>query len=216
MNENVGTIVKTGENYVVVVVPTDVKTLEKQKITKCRVQFDDARTITAEQRKKAYAIIGDISEWSGEEFPEMTKQHLKNDYIVCTGEKYFSLSDCSITTARKFINFLIDFCFYHNVPTTDVTGSLLYQTDDIGHYLYSCLWNRKCAVCNAKAEIHHCEGSRVGMGFNRNNINNIGRKAIALCRKHHAQAHNSEKEFFSKYHIYGITLDAYLVRRLKL
>lgn len=173
---------------------------------------DDGRTITPEQRKKAHAILGEIADWSGH-MPEYVKERMKYGYIESFGAEYFSLSDCSITTAREFINYLIDFCFYHNISTRD---TMLNHTDDISHYLYSCIVNRKCCICNKKAEIHHCEGSRVGMGFNRNHINNIGRKAIALCRKHHNEAHNDEQGFFEKYHVYGIALDKYLVRRLKL
>lgn len=187
--------------------------LDKQKTRQCEVRFDDGRRISAEQRKKAYAIIGDISEWSGYTPPEFEKDILKNEYIERTGSEYFSLSDCTVTVARDFINFLIDFCFENNIGTRD---TLLNRTDDISYYLYSCIANRKCCVCNEKAEIHHCEGSRVGMGFSRNKISNLGRTAIALCRKHHAQAHNSEKEFFEKHHVYGIKLDEYLIKRVNL
>lgn len=187
--------------------------LDKQNIKKCEVRFDDGRTISSDQRKKAYAIIGDIAEWSGHTPPEFEKDILKNEYIKRTGSEYFSLSDCTVTTAREFINFLIDFCFENNIGTID---TLLNHTDDISYYLYTCIANRKCCVCNAKAEIHHCEGSRVGMGFNRNDINNLGRSAIALCRKHHNQAHDSEKEFFKKYHVYGTKLDEYLLKRVNL
>ena len=201
------------DNYVQVLVPIDkVYTFEKQNITSCMVEFSDGRTITPDQRKKAHAILGEISDWNGD-LPEYIKEIMKYGFIEAKGGDYFSLADCSVTTAREFINYLIDFCFFNNVPTRD---TMLNRTEDIGHYLYSCLANRKCAVCNAKAEIHHCEGSRVGMGFDRKDINNVGRSAIALCRKHHHQAHNSEKDFFEKYHIYGIKLDEYLVRKLRL
>ena len=121
------------------------------------------------------------------------------------------MSDCTVTQAREFINYLIDFCFENNIGTRD---TLLNRTDDISSYLYSCLVNRKCAVCNNKADIHHVEGSRVGMGFDRRKVNNIGRYAVALCRKCHSIAHNDELGFFEKYHIYGVQLDAYAVRRL--
>ena len=118
-----------------------------------------------------------------------------------------------MTVATDFISFLIDFCFENNIGTRD---TLLNRTDDIGHYLYSCLANRKCVVCNSRGEVHHCEGSRVGMGFNRNDIENMGRRAICLCRKHHSQAHASEREFFEKYGVYGIKLDEYLCKKLNL
>lgn len=213
MEAHVGLISGIKDNYVMVVVPMEnIYTIEKQDITSCEVRFSDGRCITPEQRKKAYALMGEIADWCGHD-PEYIKQRMKFGYVEGTGNEYFSLSDCSVTTAREFINYLIDFCFYQNIPTRD---SLINVTDDISHYLYSCLANRKCAICNDRAEIHHCEGSRVGMGFDRNKINNLGRRAIALCRKHHSQAHSQEKEFFEKYHVYGIELDRHLLKILKL
>ena len=115
------------------------------------------------------------------------------------------------SVARDFISYLIDFCFYQNIGTRD---TLLNVTDDIGRYLYSCLENRKCAICNAPGEVHHVD--RIGMGRDREQIVHIGLKAICLCRKHHDEAHRHEKELFDKYKIYGIELDEYLCTKLKL
>lgn len=212
MTETVGSIYKIKDNQAIIVASVDPYMIERQKITRCMVRYDDGRHITAEQRKKAYAIIGDIAEFTGN-VPEWEKELQKYFYIERYGEEYFSLSDCTVTQARDFISFLIDFCFENDIGTRD---TLLNNTDDINRYLYSCLANRKCAVCNGKAEIHHCEGSRVGMGFNRRKIDNVGRYAIALCRKCHNRAHNDEKGFFEKNHIYGIRLDEYLVKKLGL
>lgn len=207
--ETSGTICGIDGTHALIAIEVNPYIVEKQKITKCVVVFDDGRHINREQQKKAYAIIGDIADYTGD-FPEYTKELLKYRYIARYGGRYFSLSDCTVTEARNFISFLIDFCFEQNIGTRD---TLLNNTDDISRYLYSCIANRKCAVCNAKAEIHHCTGSRVGMGFNRNKINNLGRRAIALCRKHHNQAHSDEKTFFEAYHIYGIELDEYLCKK---
>ncbi len=183
--------------------------LRRKEIKCVELRLDDGRNISAVQRKKAYAIIRDISDYTGD-LPEYAKEMLKYMFVERSGEPYFSLSDCSMSTARKFISFLIDVCFEQNIGTRD---TLLNRTDDIGRYLYSCIANRKCAVCNRKAEIHHCEGSRVGMGFNRRKIDNEGRYAVALCRKCHCAAHNDEAGFFDKYHIYGIKLDKYLIEK---
>lgn len=183
--------------------------LRRKEIKCVELRLDDGRHISAVQRKKAYAIIRDISDYTGD-LPEYAKETLKYMFVERSGEPYFSLSDCSMSTAREFISFLIDVCFEQNIGTRD---TLLNRTDDIGRYLYSCIANRKCAVCNRKAEIHHCEGSRVGMGFNRRKIDNEGRYAVALCRKCHHAAHNDEAGFFDKYHIYGIKLDKYLIEK---
>lgn len=213
MTEAEGLISRIENNYVLLTVPVkNSRFIEKQNITGARVIFDDGRLINREQQKKIYALIGDIAEYTGDE-PEYLKHLLKNAFLERFGGEYFSLATCSVTLASDFIHFLINFCFVWNIPTRD---TMLSRTDDISKYLYICLYHRKCCICNDKAEIHHCTGSKVGMGFNRNKINNIGRGAIALCRKHHNQAHNSERDFFEKYHVYGIPLDEQLVKKLKL
>lgn len=174
------------------------------------IRLTDGREISAEQRKKAYALIRDISEWSGYT-PDETKQLMKYAYIIATGLPEFSLSNTDMTTAKEFITFLIAFCFDNNVPTKD---TLLYQTDDIGKYLYMCLEHRKCVICNKLAEVHHVD--RVGMGRDREQIVHVGLRAIALCWEHHDEAHSNEKGLFEHYCIYGIRLDEYLCKCLNL
>lgn len=184
--------------------------LINKNIGKAEIRLFDGREISPEQRKKIFAIIRDISLWSGHE-PEFLRAYLT--FMFC--EDYecdaFSLSNTDMSTAREYINWLIEFCFYFNIPTKD---TLLSRTDDITKYLYLCLAHRKCAICNAPADVHHV--NRIGMGRNRENIVHEGMLAVALCRKHHNAAHLSEKELFAKYHIYGIKLDKYLCKRLSL
>ncbi|MCD7722737.1 MAG: putative HNHc nuclease [Clostridiales bacterium] len=183
--------------------------LQKQ-IETVEIRLNDGRTISAEQRRKIFALIRDIALWNGDE-PETLRMFLTWDFCCKNECEYFSLSNVDMTTAKEFINYLINFCFEWSVPTKD---TLLNQTDDIGKYLYCCLEHRKCAICNEKADIHHID--RIGMGGNRNRVNHVGLRAIALCRKHHNMAHQHEKELFAKYHIYGIKLDGYLCKVLHL
>lgn len=187
----------------------DRELLQKQ-VNSVEIRLADGREISADQRKKIFAIVRDISVWCGHE-PEYIRSYTEFDFRLKNGLEPFSLSNCEMTTAKEFISYLIDFCFTHRVPTKD---TLLNQTDDISKYLYLCLEHRRCAVCNAKADVHHID--TVGMGNNRNEISHIGKYAIALCRKHHIQAHQQGKSFFEKWHIYGIKLDAYLCDKLNL
>ena len=77
--------------------------------------------------------------------------------------------------------------------------------DDIEKYVRMCLRHRICAVCGKPGEIHHCTGSRIGMGRNRDKISNKREKVISLCRTHHNEIHTMpEEEFFEKYHVYGV------------
>ena len=195
--------------YIKPLVPVDRELLQKQ-VDAIEIRLTDGREISGEQRRKIFAIVRDIATWSGHE-PEYIRQYTEFDFRLLQGLEPFSLSDCDMSTAKDFISYLIDFCFEHNVPTRD---TLLNKTDDIGKYLYSCLEHRRCAVCNDKADIHHID--TVGMGNNRNHISHIGKEAIALCRKHHTEAHTKGEAFFEEYHIYGIKLDEYLCKVLNL
>lgn len=137
---------------------TDIsRFVEQKRPRRVEVRLDDGRTISVDQRRKIFAIIRDISLWSGHE-PEELRQYLEWDFCSRAMREWFSLSDCDMTTAREFITYLISFCFHWGVPTKD---SLLTQTDDIGKYLYLCLENRRCAICNRPAEVHHVD--RIGM-----------------------------------------------------
>lgn len=182
----------------------------QKNISTVEVRLDDGRTISAVQRKKIFAIVRDIALWSGHE-PEEIRYFLEWDFISRKNIEWFSLSDVDMTTARLFIDYLIEFCFIHSVPTKD---TLLNQTDDINKYLYLCLKYKRCAICNMPAEVHHVD--RVGMGRDREKIVHIGLLAIALCRLHHTEAHKDEKKLFQENYIYGIRLDKYLCDILSL
>jgi hypothetical protein len=183
--------------------------LQKQ-VENVEIRLVDGREITNRQRKKIFAIINDICAWNGDAIEDM-RQYQREAFCAEYGYPPFSLHDVDRTTAREFIDHLINFCFRHNVPTSD---TLLNCCDDVGRYLYMCLEHRKCAICNDPAEVHHVD--RVGMGRDREKIVHVGLKAIALCRKHHNEAHEDEKDLFERYHVYGIRLDEYLCTCLNL
>lgn len=187
----------------------DRELLQKQ-VDTIEIRLNDGREISAEQRKKIFALVRDIADWSGD-YPERIRKYTMFDCRLQNGFEPFSLSNCDMSTAREYITYLIDFCFAYSVPTRD---TLLNRTDDINKYLYSCLEHRKCAVCNQKADVHHID--TIGMGRDRATIIHLGMEAIALCRTHHQQAHKQGKAFFEKYHIYGIKLDDYLCKKLNL
>lgn len=175
--------------------------IESKKMRQAGIWLDDGRHISSEQRKKAYATIADIARWTGY-LPEECKEWMKYIHIARTGCEYFSLSTCTMDTAREFINTLMDFALEHGV-ILDETG--INRTDDASRYLYMCIKYRKCAVCGKpNGDIHHCTGSRVGMGNNRRKIDNINRELICLCREHHNICHQDEIGFFENNHVYGI------------
>ena len=178
------------------------------------ILFSDNRSISAVQRKKIFAIFGDIAKWSGF-FPREIEDLMKYQFLSQRGGEWFSMANTDKTTARLFITFLIDFCI-QNVIQLQTPGYKL--AEDIGAYIYSCLARRVCCITGQEgAEIHHVEGSRIGMGGNRNKVNNAERYLIPVNRYWHGRLHTGgERAFFSKHHIVPIKLDAETVQILGL
>ena len=171
-------------------------------IKKAEMRFDDGRSISADQRKMAYATIRDIADFTGY-LPEEQKEWLKYLYVAKTGKEYISLSDCSMDEAREFINVILEYAIENGVQLTE---QAIKRTDDIGRYLYFCIKHRKCAVCCIQGEIHHEDA--IGMGNNRKTLDDSNYKKICLCRTHHTIAHQLGIERFQKsYKVYGIKVE---------
>lgn len=172
--------------------------------------LNDCRMISRQQQKKIYAMIGDISDYTGHHV-EFLKSYLKCEYIKMYGGEWFSLGYVDRTTARKFIEFILHICFEWEVPLKLNTVDL---TRDVNNYLYLCLKYRKCAVCGCHADIHHHE-NLVGMGMDRAKHNHIDSRFIALCRVHHNECHNiGHKTFEDKYKITAIKLNEVAIKEL--
>lgn len=173
--------------------------ITSKRVKDTELRLDDGRRITALQRRKAYATIRDIALHTGY-MPEEAKEVMKYYYIVKTGRDYFSFSDCSIETARIFINVLIDYALREGIQ---VQGNLIDNADDIHAYLACCIVHKKCCICGLSGEIHHEDA--IGMGADRTEVDDSEKRIVCLCRKHHTLAHSLGKErFFKMYHVLGI------------
>ena len=78
------------------------------------IGLNDGRYISNEQRKKAYALMKEIAEWSGY-LPEYVKRLMKTEFVVkrmqSLNKEIFSLSSCDMTTAKEFITYR----FHHRI-----------------------------------------------------------------------------------------------------
>ena len=189
------------------------------------IVWQDARTISPEQRRKAWALIGEIAAFAGyvgagdrEQLnADMKRQFLIKHVDELTAEaiKRFSLSDIDMTTARLYITFLVDFCIEHSVPTK---LPLWEMADDIEQYVYKCSVLKLCAVCRKHAGIHHVD--TVGMGRNRDTIDHIGMMHLPLCwgvGGHHQEVEQiGNKAFMEKYHLTPIPIDERIAKIHKL
>ncbi len=165
------------------------------------IGLPDARKISCEQRKKAWALLSEIGQWQGEQ-PDHVNQHFKLRFVMDSMKdlrrRIFSLSDCDVTTAREYIDYLVQFAIEWAVPTKVPLRELC---EDIERYVFMCLINHTCAVCGIPgADLHHVD--RVGMGRNRQTIPQIGMRCMSLCRQHHGELHSmGDPSFLEKYHL---------------
>jgi len=175
------------------------------------MKLDDGRRISAGQRKMIYAMLKDISEFTGHD-PEFLKSYYKCDFVIKKDCDWFSLSTVDMTTARDFIEHILESAFELGVPFTHQTADFVKST---GNYLWLCLKFRRCCICGQQAEIHHVDA--VGQGRDRNNIDHSKHRLMALCREHHSESHDIGQETFAeKYHVYGIKLSKEAIKEMVL
>lgn len=177
------------------------------------VRIDDGRRITADQRRKIYATMRDIAEWSGD-VPDAVKAYFKWSFCGDGEHEDFSLSDVDRETASEFLGYLIDFCIQNGVPCSD---PLWDRCEDIERYMYACVMTRTCCITGRKnAQIHHYD--RIGMGRNRNEICQVGMRVVPLSADLHTTVHYSgnEDDFYKQHHITPIALTEKMCRHLNL
>ena len=179
------------------------------------VYWQDKRGISSEQRRKAWALMTEIADYQGQSkddvYAEQKTAFSLKHLEILQGE-LFRLSSATVSTARAFINMLIEIILEYGIPTKEPLYGLC---DDIERYVYACLMNKKCAVCGRKTELHHV--TKIGMGRNRREIDHIGMLALPLCREHHDEAHLiGNKAFEERYHLIPIQIDQKIAKKYNL
>lgn len=181
----------------------------KQAVIELRIA--DSRTISPEQRKKIYALINDLCDYTGD-LPEYWKERFKFEAQGIFEIPKFSLSDCSMTIANYMILTILDFLFEQDIPFNTKTWDSL-PTDFPKQML--CLKNKRCVLCGKKADIAHYQ--TVGSGRNRRAISHVGMYIMTLCREHHTEQHTiGILDFCEKYHIKPIKVTEEIAKQLKL
>ena len=168
---------------------------------KVRIELLDSRCASNQQKAKAHILMKEIAEYVGESKGRMElvlKRLFNNEARESLVKDDFSLASIDMTTAKEFITFLVSFCIEFEVP---LSKPLYELCEDIEQYMYQCLKHKTCLICGRKADLHHCEGSTVGMGGNRETMIHEGLEAMPLCREHHDECHqHGQKAFNEKYH----------------
>lgn len=211
MKESTGTLygmLPDGRALIAAPLPEDVQ-------DDVRVLWHDNEEITPEQRRKIFAIVGEIACWSGYA-PEDARKGLTVDFLRQNIERLqqsaVSLAmggGCDKGTASLFIDFLVNFCLENDVPTSRPLQEYAY---DLERYTYAALLNKRCLVCGKPADLHHVDA--VGMGYNRREKPQLGAKVMPLCRIHHTEYHTlGGTAFDAKYHTVPVEMDERIAKK---
>lgn len=150
-------------------------------------------TTTDEQRKHWFALIKDISDYTGE---DNWKIILKMKYLYMM--TYDSRKEPSLARNKmkrddvtKLLQLVIDYCLSNDIPLNNNYSD--YFTE---RQFFAMLMKRKCFVCGRHGDIAHVEA--VGMGRDRKQIDHTKHHFMCLCREHHNEQHQLGIETFMR------------------
>ena len=170
------------------------------------VIIQEKDSITREQQKHIYALIGDIAEYEG--FP---------DEVIKSQEKYrfmlkesledwpsFKTNAMKKQQASRFIEMLIEYCIVNEIP---FRRQQFYLTADTSRMIYLLTMHRQCVVCGAPhADVHHAT-NLIGIGNLRKEHDHWNSTYLALCRAHHTEVHAlGLTEFCDRYYVKPVKL----------
>ena len=169
-----------------------------------KVILQDLRKITEQQRKFIFALIGEISHYTGEHKEELrTRLSIAN--AIYREVEVESLSDASVSYSNDLIEFIILHMIDHEIPFSN-KPLLEYEYSFNTKQVYAMALKRICVVCGRRADLHHLD--KIGMGNNRNNIDHVGLRVLPLCRDHHNEIHmTGDDKFINKYILTPIVVD---------
>lgn len=220
-----GKIISITPQGVAVHIPFDPDIVARE-CEEAHVFLPDGRSISPDQRRKAWALVGEIAAWSGyaarerEDVNALMKRKFlieRADELTAQAIRRFSLSDVDMETAGRYITYLVDFVLENNIPTRQ---PILDLCDDVQRAVYSALLHKRCIVCGKPATLHHVD--RVGMGRNREEICHIGMRALPLCWNddgsgHHQEAHRiGDVALCDRYHLEPVVIDEKIARKYRL
>lgn len=211
---------KKNNNYILTSIKlsaADEMALDNGEALEVELKVIDCRIISKEQRNLIFALCGEIADYTGQYDKDYWRLVMQQYNANLREIETESLSNCSVTYARKLTETIVNFCIEKEIPIArEILEKGKYQFSD--NSIYAMCLKRICVVCGARADIHHIDS--VGMGHNRNKISHVGKRIMPICRVHHNEIHNiGNDRFMEKYHVTPIVADEkmdYFIRKGKI
>ena len=179
--------------------------------------IEERDKISDEQRKLLFALWRDYESYTGVPI-DAVEAWFKYQYMLHADlDRLPSVSRGRMSKhlATDFITFTLEYYLNNGIPFQQADW---YKGADVARVCYAMLLKRICFVCGREeSDVHHLNGSTVGMGNDRSKVSHVGRMVVCLCRECHGKIHQGgEQAFFNKHHIAPIKLDAETVQILGL
>ena len=171
------------------------------------VELFDPDSITNEQRRHIYALLGDFSDYTGytlESVESLFKVKFMH-FEMMDELPSFGTNRMTKTMAGKFIEYLIIWYIQNGIP---FRKDQIYLPRESSNYIYWATMTRHCVICGKpQSDIHHAT-NLVGRGRNRKTHDHWNSTFLALCREHHNTVHAMGlTEFMKKYVVKPIKLN---------
>lgn len=169
--------------------------------------IEERDKITDDQRKLLFALWRDYESYTGVPL-DAVESWFKYQYMLYADlDRLPSVSRGAMSKhlATDFITFTLEYYLNNGIPFMQADW---YKGADVARVCYAMLVKRICFICGKEhSDIHHLNGSTIGMGNDREKVSHIGRRVVCLCREDHGKIHQGgELAFFRKHHIVPIKL----------
>lgn len=179
--------------------------------------IEERDKISDEQRKLLFALWRDYESYTGVPI-DAVEAWFKYQYMLHADlDRLPSVSRGRMSKhlATDFITYTLEYYLNNGIPFAQADW---YKGADVARICYAMLVKRICFICGKEhSDIHHLNGSTIGMGNDRDKVSHVGRRVVCLCRECHGKIHQGgEQAFFNQHHIAPIKLTEETVRLLNL
>lgn len=169
---------------------------------KVTIYLEEKDKISDQQRKLLFALWRDYETYTGIPL-DAVEAWFKYEYMIQNDlDELPSVSRGAMNkeTATDFITFVLEYFLNNGVPFAQQDW---YKGADINRVCYAMLMNRICFVCGKEhSDVHHMNGSTVGAGNDRTQVNHLGKMVACLCREDHGSMHKIGETAFMDLHVF--------------
>lgn len=157
----------------------------------CELKLSDSRIISEKQRNFIWAMIGEICYQNHGDrniYKDFEYQRIKYQFMEVAELTEFSTSNCSMSLANRFINYIIGYMLMNDYNVHKWIIDFDYKFTQ--QHLYMMLLNGQCFITGKKDNVHLHHYDRLGSGADRTKWKyHVGKRIMLLHAIEHQLEH---------------------------